>query len=120
VERAHQDVAGSVNRVWHRDANGGAIKTWALAAQLVFGVACDPKTGTAWVTSLRTDLLRFTANGNELPPLPIKARSVAISPTTGQVWLTTETEVLRLDETDQPHTVSRFGAKSGQSWLAAL
>jgi 5-hydroxyisourate hydrolase-like protein (transthyretin family) len=120
VERAHPDVARSVNRLWHRDAKGGVIKTWDLGEKPIFGVACDPKTGTAWVTSLGTDLLRFTADGNELPPLPVKARAIAISPATGQVWLTTETDIVRLDGSDRLHTVSRFGATSGQSWLAVF
>jgi DNA-binding beta-propeller fold protein YncE len=120
VERAHPDVARSVNRLWHLDANGGVIKTWVLGEKLIFGVACEPKTGTAWVTSLQTDLLRFTADGHELAPLRIQGRAIATSPTTGRVWLTTTTEILWLDGADRPHTVSRFGDPSGQSWLAAF
>jgi peroxiredoxin len=120
VERAHPQVARSVNRVWHCDTHGGVIKTWSLGDKLIFGVACEPKSGTAWVTSLRSDLLRFTTDGNELPPLPVKARAIAISPTTGRVWLTTETEIVWLDEAGRPHTVARFGDTSGQSWLAAF
>ena len=65
-------------------------------------------------------ILRFTADGNELPPLPVQARAIAISPTTGHVWVTTETEILRLDAAGRPRTVSRFEAQSGQSWLAAF
>ena len=51
--------------------------------------------GTAWVVSLGSEILRFTADGQELPALPVKARAIAISPTTGQVWATTETEILQ-------------------------
>ena len=112
VEHAHPNVAQSVNRLWYLDANGAKINSWDLRAKLIFGVACEPKTGTAWVVSLRSDVLRFTADGRELPPLPVQARAIAISPTTGEVWVTTDTEFLRLDASGQPKT-SRFESNSG-------
>ena len=117
VERAHPNVARSVNRLWHLAADGTTIKTWDLGEKPVFGVACEPMTGTAWVVSLGSEILRFTADGKELPPLPVRARAIAISPATGQVWVTTETEVLQLDGAGRPKTVSRFESKSGQSCL---
>ena len=120
VERAHQDVPGSVNRVWHRDANGAILQKHELGKQMIFGVACEPKTGTAWVTCLLSNVLRFTAGGDELRPFPVKARAVAVSPTTGRVWLSTEIEALWLDEVERPHTAYRFAEKTGQSWLAAF
>jgi RNA polymerase sigma factor (sigma-70 family) len=122
VERKHEQVATSINRLWHLDANGAPIKTWELGDKRIFGVACDPRTGMAWVSNLRTELLRFTADGKELPALPVKAIAVAVSPTSRRVWVTTETEVLGLDDNGLP--VMRFawgdGARSGQSWLAAF
>jgi len=122
VERKHQDVAPSVNRLWHLDANGAPIKTWDLGDKRIFGVACDPRTGMAWVVNLRTELLCFTADGEELPAFPVKAVAVAVSPTSGQVWATTETEVIRLDDDGLPAFSSPLGggAMSGQSWLAAF
>ena len=92
----------------------------SLGERLIFGVACEPKTGTVWVTCLQSEVLHFSPQGNELRTLPIKARAIAISPTTGRVWLTTETEVLWLDEADRPHTAYRYSGPSGQSWLAAF
>ena len=44
VERKHLDVARSVNRLWHLDANGAPIKTWELEDKVIFG-ACNPRTG---------------------------------------------------------------------------
>jgi len=122
VERKHLDVASSVNRLWHLDANGAPIKTWELGDKIIFGVACDPRTGMAWVSNLRTELLRFTADGKELPPLPVKAVAVAVSPTSGQVWVTTEADVIRLNNDGLPAFSSPWGAgaMSGQSWLAAF
>jgi protocatechuate 3,4-dioxygenase beta subunit/peroxiredoxin/DNA-binding beta-propeller fold protein YncE len=119
VEREHPDVARSANRLWHLDSGGGVIKMWPLGEKLIFGVACDPKTGTAWVACLRSEILRFTADGRELPALPIKAVAVAVSPTTGRVWVTTETEVIELDAEGRPAIRSPLGPTSGQSWMAA-
>jgi hypothetical protein len=120
VERAHPDVAGSANRLWHLGADGTTIKTWQLGDKLIFGVACEPKTGTAWVVCLGGDVLRFTADGRELPALPVNARAISISPSTGQVWVTTDMEILQLDSNGRPKTFARFESKSAQSWLAAF
>ena len=85
VERAHPDVAGSMNRLWHLAADGSTIRKWDLGEKHIFGVACEPVTGTAWAVFLGSEILRFTADGKELPPLPVKARAISISPTTGQI-----------------------------------
>ena len=120
VERAHPNFAGSANRLWHLGANGTTIKTWELGDKLIFGVACEPNTGTAWVVSLGGEVLRFTMDGRELPALPVSARAISISPSTGQVWVTTDIEILQLDSGGRPKTLGRFESKSGQSWLAAF
>jgi hypothetical protein len=120
IERAHPDVARSCNRLWHHNANGGLLKMRSLGEKLMFGVACEPKMGTVWVTCLQSDVLRFSTQGDELPAFPTKARAISVSPTTGRVWMTTETEVLWLDEADRPHTAYRYSEPSGQSWLAAF
>ena len=52
--------------------------------------------------------------------MPVQARAISISSTTGQVWATTETEILQLDRAGPPKAISRFEAKSEQSWLAAF
>jgi thiol-disulfide isomerase/thioredoxin/protocatechuate 3,4-dioxygenase beta subunit len=119
VERDHPDVSRSANRLWHLESGGNVIKSWPLGEKNLFGVACDLKTGTAWVSVFRKEILRFTADGRELPPVPIKAIAVAVSPTTGRAWATTETEVIGLDADGRPAVRSPIGPKSGQSWLAA-
>ena len=120
VEREHFQVERSVNRLWHLAADGTVIKIRELGERRIFGVACEPETGTAWVVSLRSEILRFTANGEEMPALPVKAVSIAVSPTTGQVWATTETEAIELDRAGRAKTVARFEIPSEQSWLAAF
>jgi hypothetical protein len=120
VERAHPDVAKSVNRLWCLDANGEVLQSKWLDKKRPFGVACDSRTGNAWVVNFGAELLGFTRDGRELPPLPVAAVAVAVSPTNGQIWVTTKTEILKVDETGEILSRTPFGADSGQSWLAAF
>ena len=119
-ERDHPDVARSVNRVWHLDAEGGVIRSESLGKKDPFAVACDPRTGTAYVVNLRSEILRFTHDGRELPAFPIEGVAIAIGPTSGQVWVTTKSDVLRLDESGAVLSRTPFGSDSGQSWLIAF
>jgi peroxiredoxin/protocatechuate 3,4-dioxygenase beta subunit len=119
AERAHPDVARSANRLWHLDAQGGVLHSIALGEKDPFAVACAPRTGTAWVVSLGAQLLRFARDGKELPPLEIAALSVAASPTSGRIWVTTNTDVLQLDETGAIVSRTPLGSTSGMSRLFA-
>ena len=119
-ERDHPDVARSVNRVWHLDAEGGVIGSESLGKKHPFAVACDPRTGTAYVVNLRSEVLRFTHDGRELPAFPIAGAAIAVGPTSGQVWVTTKSDVLRLDESGAVLGRTPFGSDSGQSWLVAF
>ncbi len=120
VERAHPDVAPSTNRLWHFDFDGGVLRSHDLGRKNPFAVACDPRTGTAWVVILRAEVLRFTADGRELPPLPIAAEAVAVSPTDGHAWVTTKAEALKIDDAGSILARTPFGAPSGMSWLVAF
>ncbi len=120
VERSHPDVSRSENRLWHLEATGGVRKVRALGEKPAFGVAFDRKTSTAWVACLGSDLLRFTSDDRELSPLPIQARSIAVSPTTGQVWAATETELVRMGNDGRIEARSPLERPSRQSWLAAF
>jgi beta-lactamase regulating signal transducer with metallopeptidase domain/thiol-disulfide isomerase/thioredoxin len=120
-EREHPDVPRSRNRVWHLDADGSVLPSETLGdEERCFGVACDPRTGTAYVALLRAAILRFAPDGRRLPPLPIPALAVSASPAGGPVWATTTTEILRLDDSGAVQSRTPFGADSSQSWLAAF
>jgi hypothetical protein len=82
-------------------------------------VACDPRTGIAYLVDLRSAILRFTPEGGRLPPVPIAALAVAIGEMSGQIWATTKFEVLRLDQSGAALSRSPLGSDSGQSWLSA-
>jgi thiol-disulfide isomerase/thioredoxin len=120
AEREHPDVARSANRLWKLDAKGGVIRSESLGKRHPVAVACDPRTGSAWVVDLRSEVLCLTADGHALPPLPIKATAVAVSPTTGDVWVTTDSEVLRVDPSGAVLSRTPFGSRSRQTRLAAF
>ena len=69
---------------------------------------------------MRSEILRFTPDGRELPALPVEGVAIAVSPTSGQVWVTTKADVLRLDESGAVLSRTPFGSDSGQSWLVAF
>jgi len=115
IERSHPQ-----NRLWHLDAQGNVLRTWAIGTRDPMAIAYDSRNDIAWVVNDRSEVLRFRPNGQELPPLPIKAVAIAISPTTGQVWVNTTEETIRLDDAGQPAARSPFHASSLQSWLAAF
>jgi thiol-disulfide isomerase/thioredoxin len=120
VERSHPDVARSENRLWHLDTTGDVRKVRALGEKQAFGVAFDRKTNIAWVACLGSDLLRFTSDDQELSPLSILARSIAVGATTGQVWAATETELVRIGLDGRIEARSPLERPSNQSWLAAF
>jgi len=55
------------------------------------------------------------------PLLLSRVRTLLIvGPTSGQVWVTTKSDVLRLDESGAVLGRTPFGSDSGQSWLVAF
>lgn len=120
AERGDPQIPQSANRIWHLDPQGRVLWSKELATKMPWAVACDGTSGTAYLVNVFSELLRFTPDGNELPPLAFPANAVAVSPTTGDIWLTTKKEVLRLDKTGAIQSSSPLGAYSGQSRLAAF
>jgi len=101
--------------------NVGAILTECdLSETVVIGVACDPKTGVAWAINSRKELLRLSLSGEPLPAILIKARAIAISPTTRHVWTANETEILRLDSSGAKRAAFKLDRFSPGSRLAVF
>jgi beta-lactamase regulating signal transducer with metallopeptidase domain/peroxiredoxin len=120
TERDHPDVPRSRNRVWLLSAAGETRATVELGKTDPFAIACDSNTGEAWVACLGGGLRRVSKNGQLSEPVPIEASQVAISPRSGDIWVTTKDEVLRLNGDGKVLTRVPFGKPSSQSWLAAF
>lgn len=119
VERGLRDVLASANRLLLLDSKGGEVRRLELEGRTPFGVACDPETGAAWVVILRKGILRVPVKGEPLPLLDFPAVSIAIGPDSGQCWIGTPNEVLRLDKEGKVLVRYPLGSESGQSWLSA-
>jgi len=119
VERSHPDVPGSANRLLLFDDKGRELKKLDKVDSDPFGVACDSETGAAWVVILRKGISRVPVKGEPLPLLDIPAVSIAIGPDSGQFWIGTQTEVVRLDKEGKVIVRYPLGCESGQNWLIA-
>jgi len=119
AERDHPDVARSRNRIWLLSAAGESRATVELGKTDPFAVACNSKTGEAWL-ACRDSLRRVSTDGRISEQLPIEAGQVAISAMSGEIWVTTENEVLRLNADGKTLARLPFGKPSSQSWLAAF
>ena len=95
------------------------IQEISLGTKDPFAVAYDPGSRMVWVADRGKSVLRVSSNGEILPPLLISAKSLTVSPTTGAVWVGTETDVLRIDSNGEIGCRYAFPRRSSQSWLAA-
>ena len=72
-------IGNTFNRLYHIDSNGNTLQSLDLDDLDPIGVACHPKTGTAWVAVLRRGVLRVSNDGErKFPLLPIPATAIAI------------------------------------------
>jgi beta-lactamase regulating signal transducer with metallopeptidase domain/thiol-disulfide isomerase/thioredoxin len=120
IERSHPDVARSRNRLWLLDANGAVRQKVELGKIDPFSVAAEPKTGDAWLAYRNAGMRRVSVDGRSADPLPIEARQVSLSQSTGRLWAATKDELLQLDA--EGKVISRFGLgkESSQTWLQAF
>lgn len=120
AERRHPDVPKSANRLWLRGADGKVLRKVELGDSDAFVVGCEPRTGDALLGGYKTPLTRISTGGETHKVLDVQIRNIAVSPTTGAIWVATEEAVLRLDEAGNIKVTIPFTAKSGQSWIAAF
>lgn len=119
AQRKHPDLSRSINQLLLLDRKGRTLRKVELGEQDPMGVACDPRTGMAWAVIRGNGLLRVPLEGKPLPPLDFPATSIAIGDETGQIWIGTEKEVLRLDKDGKPVASYALGRPSSQSWISA-
>jgi len=120
TERSHPDIPRSKNRVWLLNADGGVRHKTELGEFEVFSVACVPKMGGAWVAGRRDGVRFISAAGEVGEPVPMTAYKVAVSPTTGAVWVSCDSEVLQLAPSGKVLLRVPFTQASQQSWIEAF
>jgi outer membrane protein assembly factor BamB len=120
AERSHPNAPGSVNRLLHFNAKGEEVWSTMMGDAIPWTVACDPKTGTAWLAIAGAGIRRFARDGQELAPIPLGVVGLDISRTTGRVWVATQMEIFQFDATGALLTTTPLGEFSGQSRVAAF
>jgi hypothetical protein len=118
IERDHPDVAKSRNRLWKLNSQGEVQVLQDLEGQDPFCVECDPGTGDAWVATLNSGLLRFSADGEPAGRVDLKARNLALG--RDGLWAVTESGVVRVDLAGAVEKVFEFDGPSQQAWLAVF
>jgi beta-lactamase regulating signal transducer with metallopeptidase domain/thiol-disulfide isomerase/thioredoxin len=120
AERSHPDVPQSRDRLWHLDSDGKVKLRLDLDDNSIFLVACEPKTGDAWFGGLNAGLRRVGSDGKIDDAIPLNARSIAISPTTDDFWISTEDAAEKIDRSGRVLATAPHRRKSSQSWMAAF
>jgi DNA-binding beta-propeller fold protein YncE len=120
AERDHASVPHSKNRLWLLASDATVRQMLDLEKDDIFVVECDPKSGNAWFSGYGRGLRLATTDGILSDPLPIIASNIAISPTTGDLWVATSEAVLKLDSSGKVLAKYPHRAESSQAWLAAF
>jgi hypothetical protein len=120
AERRHREISRSKNRLWLRRADGKVLQQVDLGDDDVFVVECEPSSGGVLFSGHQKGLRRMSTDGESQEIAAVQARSISVSPTQGDIWLTTEEAVMRIDEGGSVKAKSPFSAKSRQAWIAAF
>jgi hypothetical protein len=106
-----------VNALLGFDNAGKQLHDIRLEAGAPFRVAVDSTSGKVWVAIFRGPVLGFTAQGKAEGEHKVKALTADVEPGTGNVWVVTGTEVLKLDKKSKVLARARHAGKTTQAWI---
>jgi hypothetical protein len=99
--------------------NEGRPKHDIPLAGAPFRVAVDSASGSVWVTIFRRSVLKFTAAGRPDGQHKVAAVTADVEPGTGNVWVVTQQEVMKLDGKGKVLARARHAGPSSQAWALA-
>lgn len=114
--RSHPDVKGSRNRLIRLDDNGETRALVELAEVDPFAVACDAN-GNCWVADRAKQLLQYDLDGNQVLQLPIPALAIVADEVRGEMCVSTEEGLLRINGDGRVTGQTKFSYPSKQTWL---
>ena len=120
TERNHPDRSGSPNRIWLLNSDGSPRREIDFGDKNVWAIAWNRASKKTWFSSHPTGLRHVSEKGEPSQSLPVTARSISISPATGDLWITNQDEVQRIDESGKVLVRSPSDKKSMQSYLIAF
>jgi len=116
--REHPQVAGSRNEILSFDNNGDHKHTIPFGERSPFHLTIDKKTGAAWVTDFRTAVRRYDADGKLEVDRKIDALCAHADPATGELWVVTQEETVRMSATGEIVKRVKHAGKTSQAWVA--
>jgi RNA polymerase sigma factor (sigma-70 family) len=116
--RQHSQVGDSVNELLAFDGEGKRLHKIPLGDKVPFRVAVDAETGAVWVANLRQSLLRFSAEGKQEVELLFSALTVEVEAGTGNAWVVTPTEILKINPRGDVLARVQLRGKTTQAWIA--
>jgi DNA-binding beta-propeller fold protein YncE len=116
--RQHPDVAGSRNEVLSFDNDGELKATIDFGERSPFNLTIDKKTGSAWVTDFRTAVRRYSPDGKLEVDRKVEALCAHADPATGELWVVTRDETVRMDATGAIIKRVKHAAPTDQAWVA--
>jgi tetratricopeptide (TPR) repeat protein len=119
AESRHRDRVRSKNCLWLRNADGSVRHKIDLGDTTVLALACVAATGDVLFNG-RQGLCRASPDGKVSELGALQARNIAVSPTGGAIWLTTESAIIRIDEEGSVQLRVPLAALSARSWIAAF
>jgi DNA-binding beta-propeller fold protein YncE len=99
--------------------DGQLLHTIPLGARTPFRVAVDSRDGTVWVTIFRGPVLRYTAQGQPDGEFPLQALAAEVDGATGDVWVVTQDETVKLNTKGKTLVKARHPQKTSQAWIAS-
>jgi DNA-binding beta-propeller fold protein YncE len=116
--RQHPDVAGSRNEVLAFNSDGKLQHTIEYKNRSPFKVSVDKKTGSAWVADYGTGVRRYSADGKLELDRKVPALAAHADSATGELWVVTKDETLRLDATGKIVKQVKHVGPTTQAWVA--
>jgi DNA-binding beta-propeller fold protein YncE len=116
--RDHRDVAGSRNEVLAFDNDGELKHTIPFGERDPFHLTIDKKTGSVWVTDFKAGIRRYSVDGKLEVDRKVEALAAHADPATGELWVVTPEETLRMSETGAIIKRVKHAGRTSQAWVA--
>jgi DNA-binding beta-propeller fold protein YncE len=116
--RNHREVAGSRNEVLAFDNDGQLKHTISFGDHDPFHLTVDKKSGSVWVTDMRKGVRRYDVDGKLEVDRKIEALAAHADPATGELWVVTSEETVRMSSTGEIVKRVKHAGKTSQAWVA--
>jgi sugar lactone lactonase YvrE len=118
--RQHPNVRDSKNELVAFNNHGVAKQRIELGDATPFHVSVDNQDGWVWVTLMHVGVRRYSPSGILKAVQTLPAIATESDPTTGDAWLVTTEEVIRLNPDGDMLFRKKHKSKTGQAWATAF